>query len=243
MSDPASDSSDFSPLEIHHRFVSVGHLFTAEKGDRCDSKAAEHLLFENEIATDVGSVCFGVKGEKRMIFDHHEKEIPYPCASVAVAENAGAIREWAQGRSGAIWIVTHAPPDFDALCSAFLVRCLIDGSLGNLDQLSLPEGQDWFAPSVAPDSEHGWAILMASYAAHLDQGRKIPVRREHSLHSVCYAALARGRDFRENGLSAFFEVVRERIKQGENPFFDGLFRHTTASFWRSKRDLVRKWTS
>jgi hypothetical protein len=95
----------------------------------------DRLLYENEVAVDLGGSCYGENGEERLIFDHHFSSpgMNIPSASSAVLRYAKELHDTILERvyergAGArdIWIVTHQSPDFDALCASFLVEGIID---------------------------------------------------------------------------------------------------------------------
>jgi hypothetical protein len=152
-----------------------------------------------------------------------------------------------------IWIVTHKFPDFDALCAAYLLRSLFEMNStdsGNTGRLPLLESRsfaglglstcgwrdvpdsngkvrrriDWFNPDIPQDHPARWAILLAAYAACVDNGKRISAPRPTRLHSVLYAAMQRGRETATDGLRRFFDVARCAVSEHRlNPLFDSIF--------------------
>ena len=123
-------------VTFRRRLVHYGIRFKFTPGLRQLSSANDsQLLYENEVVVDVGGSCLNQNGEDNLIFDHHftSPEIAFPSASAAVLHNARAIHDTLQKRlaenvsdaSTPVWIVTHQNPDFDALCSSFLVEAII----------------------------------------------------------------------------------------------------------------------
>ena len=124
-----------SPV-FRRRLVHFGVRFEAARGERKGVKREDdRLLYENEVAVDLGGSCYSENGEERLIFDHHFSSpgMNNPSASSAVLRNAKKLHDTILERvyeRGAgereIWIVTHQSPDFDALCASFLVERIID---------------------------------------------------------------------------------------------------------------------
>jgi hypothetical protein len=106
----------------------------------CDDLREEELA-ENELAVDVGGVCWGYcppqrpQQEKqpeeslRVVARHaHREKGEFPSVSAAVLHKAKRICDhFTPQKYGAtgVWLVTHQEPDFDALCAAYLVRALL----------------------------------------------------------------------------------------------------------------------
>lgn len=202
--------------DIQLRFVDFGCRFDAKVcgisrlpgGEMSD----RDRLFANEIAVDVGGCCLQIDGVGSLILDHHfrpsaaDVRVPESAAAAVIDRNrVEAIRERLATFS-TVWIVTHSTPDFDALCSVYLVYCCL-------------KGEDLTAP---------WAQQLADYASAVDQCRKRPVPRAQTLHSVLYASLKRKRDMRDlKNVVSFFGEARQRIvENGLNPNFDALFDET-----------------
>jgi hypothetical protein len=238
------------------RFVPFGTSFRRSDGAmrlaNNDPDAA--VLCDNEIVVDMGGRCFGFKNselsqpEESLIFDHHFAGSDYPSASAAVLHHITDI-VGILGPRDPVWIVTHAEPDFDALCSTYLIKCLFDaptpaGAVERHCDVINPamllaqgispitrrdDGQtltniDWFNPKVNPSAPAGWAVLLAAYASCVDNGKRLYAERSRRLHSVLYAAMLRGRPVREDGMeSMFFEARRAIASHGRNPIFDPLF--------------------
>jgi hypothetical protein len=226
--------------EFRYRFVDFGTTFTGDPGNRPATNSAESpgTLFTNELAADVGGTCWDVN-EPLAIIDHHFlRDAQFPSASAAVLHKAVLIRGRFAKLNDVIWLVTHKEPDFDAFCSMYLARWIIEdpNALADLQPyglhsegwLDLPERSriDWFDPdlaSVAP--EHRWALLLASYASRLEDRRHISCPRQRQLRSVLYAALKRGRDYlgESSGALEFFTEVRSVLQQRQlNPTFDAV---------------------
>jgi hypothetical protein len=58
-------------IDFKYRFVRFGTRFTAATGTRDEAPADSAVLFENELAVDVGGVCWGFEGESLPVLDHH----------------------------------------------------------------------------------------------------------------------------------------------------------------------------
>ena len=232
-------------MKIRHRYLPFHTRTVGGDGLRTDGRQPE-TVFENEIVVDVGGKCRGWQGETLWIFDHHfhREEGNFPSAAAAVLHHAAEISSAFRERDE-IWIATHEEPDFDAFCASYLVRSLLLGELsgdaGEWRDLGLnPEGWedlgegqggeakgkriDWFRPRIAREDPRRWAVLLASYASCVDQGKTIRCERSRALHAVLYAGLVRGRDFTHDGAAFFFERARKGIDHRElNPLIDPLF--------------------
>ncbi len=137
-----------------------------------------------------------------------------------------------------LWLVTHREPDFDAFSSMYLVRSILSGGLPYevLNQWGLrsdgwfgePGEINWFAPDVGTlPFEHRWPILLAAYAACVDQCRRLSAAKQRALHSVLYAALQRGRPYlaEDSGAVQFFDEVVSQLSDpltAANPLFDSV---------------------
>jgi hypothetical protein len=227
-------------MRYRYRYVGFGTRFSREKGRRPEGERDPSKLYGNELALDVGGVCLGHADVDHHIIDHHfyRREGQYPAAAAAVLHLAPRIVERFGDEVGDVWLVSHRDPDFDALGSMYLVRCLLEGTIPARDWESCglrPDGWyqgrseiDWFQPKAGglpPDRR--WPILIAAYAACVDNGRRLACPRNRSLHSVLYAAMARGRGYQreDDGALEFFGEVRRNLKdskQGLNPLIDSV---------------------
>jgi hypothetical protein len=223
-------------MVFRYREVGFGTSFVAQAGLRRPDSAPQALA-ENEIVVDVGGTCLGHAGENRFIFDHHfDRPANFPSAATAVIHHAAVIRERFKGKKE-VWIVTHQQPDFDACCAAYLARLAIAGRLPAQAELWLALGIvpgsweapvkgrriDWFSPAKANTGELRGPVLLAAYAACIDNCRKLHVPRTRALHSVLYAAQKRGRDLSERGWALFERALAAITERGLNPLFDSLF--------------------
>jgi hypothetical protein len=90
---------------------------------------------------------------------------------------------------------------------------------------------NWYRPTHSALTESDparWAMLLAAYAACVDNCKHIPAPRATRLHSVLYAAIERGRSVEPDGLKSFFDQARVAISErGLNPLFDSLFDNTS----------------
>jgi len=224
-------------ITFKHRFVPFGTRFTSKTGNRgLDDLRESNRLHQNEIAVDVGGCCFSVEDNSPLVVDHHcaKGECRYPSSSAGVLVHAEAIHD-ALGRrvtdrAATVWLVTHESADFDALASCFLLKGILDGSsaykvpLAGWEELNASQ-LNWFEPPSSTAEECRWPLLVASYAAHIDQCRKLRCDRTTALHSVLYAALLRrSSEFLESGATHFFQSAVNAIRTlGLNPLFDSLF--------------------
>ena len=229
------------PFNVRYRYVDFATVFTGAPGIRGaeDGNHSPGTLYTNELVTDVGGTCWD-RNEPLAIIDHHfPRDGQFPSASAAVLHKAKLIREKFAGQpSEVIWLVTHKLPDFDAFCSLYLARWIIeepDGAIdsepwglhpdGWLDSAGNPK-LDWFDPNLhrLPPGQR-WALLLAGYASIVDNARHLPCPRQLALHSVLYAALKRGRDYlnQTSGAREFFDEVRTWLQQKQlNPLFDSV---------------------
>lgn len=229
------------PFNFRYRYVDFGTVFTGSPGIRGaeDGKNSPGTLYPNELVTDVGGTCWD-RNEPLAIIDHHfSRDGQFPSASAAVLHKAKLIREKFAGQPNeVIWLVTHKQPDFDAFCSLYLARWIIeepDGAIdsepwglhpdGWLDSAANPK-IDWFDPNLHPlPATQRWALLLAGYASIVDNCRHLPCPRQLALHSVLYAALKRGRDYlnQTSGAREFFDQVKTSLQQKQlNPKFDSV---------------------
>ena len=227
-------------LTFRYRYVDFGTTFTGDSRLRGDSsRETPGILFANELVTDVGGTCWGAN-EPLAIIDHHfSGEGQFPSASAAVLHKAKLIRErFGKPPSDVLWLVSHQEPDFDALCSMYLARWIIESSDGVVDWesyglhpdgwLDLPQRAkiDWFNPDLTRvPAELRWPLLLASYASALDGRRPVACLRQRQLNSVLLAALTRGRDYLSgtSGATEFFDEVRRALQDGKsNPLFDSV---------------------
>lgn len=230
-------------METRYRYVAYGTAFTACSGARPESETNPTRLYENEVAVDVGGAYWG-GGHGAVVLDHHftRPEGQFPAAATAVLHAAGRLNERFSPRPDVVWLVTHRDPDFDAFCSMFLVRQLLEGEIpaegwaayglhsdGWLDATSARRF-DWFNPRVGHlPVERQWPLLLASYAANVDGCRHLACERQRRLHSLLYAAMKRGRGYLATGAVEFFrEVVACMTSSAAgaavqlNPLFDSV---------------------
>lgn len=265
MSDTAEPVANTSaPPKIRFRYTKYGNQFRETRDFRLANSDPESLC-ENEVAVDVGNVCWNYQEQQRRILDHHfEWENGCPSAAVAVLYHVDALASWANEVSsrpdfpGEFWITTHHNPDFDAYCSANLVRWVLRGELlpRDIEPLNLTRADfgsgnvrkriDWFSPRIpARITANGRvALLLAAVASCVDQCRRMTLPREYQLHSVLYAAARRGRSLTENGAADFFEYVRERIQGDDlNPLIDLIFDPEEKAYSFTNRDKRHPFTN
>lgn len=229
---------------FRYRYVPFGTVFASKQGYR-DSDEDENeraSLYANEIAVDIGGVCWGYAGEELSIIDHHfSRPEQIPSASAAVLHNAQRIWDRFHGFSGkTFWLVTHLQPDFDAFCSMYMARSILEDAGLPIDWKSLgvsPEGWvtvlpdtprkrkiEWFNPDLRNiPADQRWRVLLAANASVVDNSRRMLCPRTRALHSVLYAALKRGREYESNGAVEFFEHVQTALQSGKlNPLIDSV---------------------
>ncbi len=227
-------------LTFRYRFVDFGTVFTAGEGIRAadQGSASPCVLFSNELVTDVGGTC--VNGNEALaVIDHHfTREAQFPAASAAVLHKAKYLRNRFSDSHGVFWLVTHRQPDFDAFCSMYLARWILEdpAALVDWERFGLhPDGWmdspeqpkiNWFAPALSEvPAEYRWPLLMAGYASIVDNGKHFPCPRNRALHSILYAALQRGRDYlsETSGAKELFDEIRAAIRDRKrNPIFDSV---------------------
>jgi len=236
-------------LTFRYRYVDFGTVFTSDPRLRDAGAATESpgRLFASELATDVGGTCWG-SNEPLAVIDHHfPGDGQFPSASAAVLHKAQLIRDrFAQQKNDLLWLVTHKQPDFDAFCSMYLARWIIespdaltdwqayglhpDGWLDLPQTPALPQKPiqkiDWFNPDLTRvPPEHRWPLLLGSFASALDSRRRISCPRQRALNSVLCAALKRSRDYlsETSGATEFFDQARASLTQQYlNPIFDSV---------------------
>lgn len=231
---------------MHFRYREVGygtsfHLLESVRESATSPGPAQLCL--NEIAVDVGGACWGVANEERRVLDHHfvGGGLP-PSAASAVLLNAARIERWvetlkARGISD-IWLVTHQEPDFDGDCARFLARQIIEGEISHERLGKIAAKTNWFLPDLRElEPALRWPILLAAFSAYVDHARPLQCPRHLQLHSVLYAAHARGRPLREAAME-FFSSARQAIEErGLNPLCDALFEDV--SQFRPELQLLR----
>lgn len=230
---------------FRYRYVDFQTVFIGDPGFRSVEAEAESpgTLYANELATDVGQTCWD-RNEPLAVLDHHfPRDGQFPSASAIVLHKAKLIREkFAAQQNNVIWLVTHKDPDFDAFCSMYLARWIIEDPNAPADWqayglhpdgcFDLPgtPGIDWFDSHFhqAP-VELRWALQLACFAAVLDSKQRIFCSRERALHSILYAALKRGRDYlsQTSGAAEFFDEVRASLREKQlNPVYDSVLEDT-----------------
>ena len=120
-------------LEIRYRYVGFGTVFVPRQGSRApdQGRLEPRFLYANELALDVGGICWGYGNETLSVLDHHfNRPGQFPSASAAVLHNRKRIRERFQNLgdtgSSVLWLVTHQQPDFDAFCAMYLARIALE---------------------------------------------------------------------------------------------------------------------
>ncbi len=210
-------------MRPRYRYVGYGTYFHEARGrSRIEGTFDPATLHDNELAVDVGGACWGHDGVDRPVLDHHffRQAGQFPSAAAAVLHNAEKVAALGQKAEGDFWFVTHRDPDFDAFCAMYLARRLMDGAVpadGWPDFGLRPEGWlggagevDWFGPKTDGwPSERRWPVLLASYAAFVDNCRRLKCPGNRSLHSVLYAAVHRrgGGYGAADGACGFFDEV------------------------------------
>lgn len=237
-------------MEIPIRYVPFGTRFHPARGPRLEAHSDPAHLFENELVVDVGGCCWGYDTDLAILDHHLPREGNFPAASCAVLHNAHKIA----GRFGSVdrlWLVTHEKADFDAYCACYLAQCSAQGEFASIDLPGLSlhsdgwmnvDGKarfDWFKPNLAHiPQQYAWAFLLASVAAHVDNGRPMGCPVTRSLASILYARAERGVDLETQlGATAFFDTVRNIIKTSHlNPLVDSVLEHEPE--FQAERDLL-----
>ena len=226
--------------EFRYRYVDFGTSFKGDARNRAADNAtgAPATLFANELAVDVGGTCWGIN-EPLAVIDHHFlRDAQFPCAAAAILHKAHLLRQRFGSLQVVVWLVTHREPDFDAFCSMYLARWIIEtpNAVGDWETcgvhpdgwLDLPAHKkiDWLNPDLAcVPSEYRWAFRLASFASVLETRHRVSCPRERSLRSILYAALKRGRSYLEvtSGATEFFDEVRAVLESQQlNPVFDSV---------------------
>jgi hypothetical protein len=212
-------------LEFYYRRVGFGTGFKSVVGTAPGSeqnRAHPEQLYSNELVADVGSTCVFDSSDLRVLDHHFRSENLVPSASALVLQYANQIRSWGESLNvPAVWLVTHESPDFDAFCSLYLARKVLEREI---TPPQIPKGWDWFnpEPSLLP-AEHRWPMLLGAYATAVDYCKPLRCPADRRIHAVLYAALYRGRQLGA-GVLTFFDAVRDAIEnRGLNPMFDLLF--------------------
>jgi hypothetical protein len=227
-------------VTFRYRFVDFGAAFTAAEGIRAEKQGSDspYSLFANELVTDVGGSCFSGNDQLPILDHHFRRDAQFPAASAAVLHKAKLIRDRFANLDGVFWLVTHKQPDFDAFCSMYLARWILEDPTAIVDWQDCglhPDGWadsterrkiKWFAPDLHEVSaERRWPLLMASYASIVDNGQHFPCPRSRGFHSILYAALARGRDYlsETSGATELFDEIKAAINDRKrNPIFDSV---------------------
>ena len=217
-------------MRFFYEYEGFGTSFVGEKEIRT-----------GEIASDVGGRCLRYHGEKSLVIDHHfYRPNNFPSASAAVLHLAPLIYA-GLSKCEDVKFITHECPDFDAFCSIYLIRRLLEGGIPadgweeqglHKDEWANLDGRNrkinWYDPAVKdlpPDRRA--PVLLAAYASMVDQCKPLHCDRSTALHSILYAGFKRGRDWETDGAYAFFRSSEERINQGLNPLFDAIFDETS----------------
>jgi len=213
---------------FRYRYVDIGTVFTGDSRRR-DTQAVDDspsTLFSNELACDVGGTSWGENQPLAIIDRHSSQRTQSPSASVAVLQKSMLIREKFARVADVVWLVTHREPDFDAFCSMYLARWMIENNASVTEGASYEQPDEWLNPDLSRiPAEHHWGLLLASYASMLDMRRHIPCPREKQLNSIFYAAIKRGRNFLSptSGATELFDEIRISIvKKQLNPVFDSV---------------------
>jgi|GEM_PF-1651650 len=230
-------------MPFRYRYAPFGTKFEPHPGLRpVEGPVAADHLYDNEVVVDVGGACWDSSGANRGVLDHHfllkdTGKQPFPSAAAAVLHQASLIGAAYKNLFDTVWLVSHQQPDFDATCAMFLARSVIEGSIpaDGWEQFGLRPDRwvpgyeviDWFQPRVPEAPERRWPILLAAYAAAVDNCRRIRCPRERSLHSILYTARERrGKAyFEKEGAHAFFQEVADILRQSTtqlNPLNDSV---------------------
>ena len=207
-----------------YRYVDFGTKFTKGEGIRsAENRSGDpSKLFANEIAMDVGGECWGYEECSLPVFDHHFfRPNQYASATIAVLDHTRAIRA-AVGSQPLVWLVAHRDPDFDAFTSMYAARVLLEEGIPALPWREI----DHFDPDLTQiPKAFRWIALLGACASRVDNCHRITCRKERAIHSVLYAALQRGRDYKEedSGALEFYQQVRQEMAANNlNPLFDSV---------------------
>jgi hypothetical protein len=236
-------------MNFCYRYVDFGTKFYSAKGNRDEKITADEsrarILYENEIAVDIGGVCWDNHNSTLPVIDHHfnKDRGQFPSAAAAVLHHAELILDRFENVSGPIWLVTHKYPDFDAFAAMYLVRCILEEVESDrkipatgwcqygVEPLSWRTSQnpqkeiDWFKPNASAfEKKYRWPTYIAMVASCVDQCVRMSCPNTRSLNSILYAAIVRGRDFQSTGACEFFDEVRTCLDGDPvpNPFFDSV---------------------
>jgi hypothetical protein len=229
-------------MDFRYRYVDYGTTFVPLAGLRDSGAAAAHLLFENELALDVGGCCLGDREVDACIIDHHfPRKYQFPAASAAVLHLAQRIYPRFAASFETVWLVTHREPDFDAFCSMYLAREIIASATPPPDWTAFglhPEGWrdleagpgagqpprafNWLDPYLPPlCGDQYWQAALAATAAFVDWGKPLHCPMHLALPSLLYAGLKRGRRFTDTGAVELFDAARQAIQSHRlNPLCD-----------------------
>ena len=234
-------------MQFRYRFVPFGTQFRPATGSRPHDCSDVQLLFENEIAADVGGTFWWDSTDTLIpVIDHHFScDNQFPSAAAAVLHSADRVQAWANSvsRFEQVFLVTHEFPDFDAFASLYLIRSLATQPFGvsglllgmapdswrNLTASEVPpRGRvriDWYRhAAVNMDETTKWRILIACLASMVDNCKPFPCGRQKSPPAVLYAALERKRHLQEEGARLFFDRIRDAIVlRDRNPLTDAIF--------------------
>ncbi len=162
-----------------YRFVRFGTHFVSAPGVRDNPGDEPAALHENELAVDVGNVCWGLDDETLSVLDHHFRRTDgqFPSAAAAVLHNAKRIHERFAGRDGEIWLVSHQKPDFDAFCAMYLARRSSPETYPRAAGSNLAFFKTVFSPVVRPRSTGSRRGRMISQSNDVGQScwRRVPL--------------------------------------------------------------------
>jgi hypothetical protein len=247
--DETAPAPEEMTMEFRYRFAPFGTSFIRQQGLRPhQGRVNEQDLYEDEIAVDVGGACWDSTGANAGVLDHHfllagTNRQPFPSAAAAVLHQASLVAGSYKDRFETAWLVTHQQPDFDAACAMFLARSVIEGKIPATAWPDFglkpdrwepgPKAIDWFAPRIAEPPERRWPVLLAAYAAAIDNCRRIRCPRERSLHSILYAAHARrgGGYIQKDGALPFFQEVADALASSSmqlDPLNDSVLENSPA---------------
>jgi hypothetical protein len=218
---------------FRYRYVPYGTTFVPGEGLResvTDDPDDAARLHENEVAVDVGGACMVCAQSPLNVIDHHFSSggNALPAATCAVLAHASELRGRFTAKAYPVaWLVAHREADFDAYAGMYVARWLLEAEAGGGSSagVRIDAAIDWLSPpSALLSGPERWAVLLASYAAHVDTARRMAAPRDRALHSVLYAALVRGRPYAapDSGAVELFDEARAHIERGLDPRYDAV---------------------